>query len=280
MRIVEKYLSENKSIRLRGYLFEPQGIQTKAWTPEKRPAVLILPGGYYMYCSQREADPVAVSFVQKGYQAFILEYSCGKESEYPTPLLEVSEAVSYIKENADDFLVDTENITLAGFSAGGHLALTYGSSFFREEFQEISAKTEEQLAVSKIIAAYPVANLKALYERTKDVVDAEGKVGEMFTTYETRRDPIALLDQKMPKTFLFTTLEDKLIPASDTVEYVKKAAEQGIDIEFHLFHNGNHGLSTGDDLANYGRDYPERVGKWMDLAFSWLEEELKNSVKV
>lgn len=50
-----------------------------------------------------------------------------------------------------------------GFSAGGHLALTYGSfTHFKEEFQEISKKAEAQLKISNIIAAYPVANLEAL----------------------------------------------------------------------------------------------------------------------
>ena len=40
-----------------------------------RPAVLILPGGGYRYCSPREADPVAVQFLQAGYHVFTLIYS-------------------------------------------------------------------------------------------------------------------------------------------------------------------------------------------------------------
>ena len=33
----------------------------------KRPAVLILPGGAYQMCSDREADPVAFAFAKAGY---------------------------------------------------------------------------------------------------------------------------------------------------------------------------------------------------------------------
>ncbi|MDO5649003.1 MAG: alpha/beta hydrolase [Gallicola sp.] len=280
MRIVEKYLTEDKKVKIKGYLFEAEKdhISKKPWTPEKRPAVLILPGGYYIYCSQREGDPAALRFSQKGYQAFILEYSCGKVSDYPRPLLEVAEALSFIRENAEEFLVDTEKISLMGFSAGGHLALTYGSIYFREDFQEISGKSEVQLKISNIIAAYPVANLGALYKRAKESANEKGleneiSVGDMFVNYEERRDPIKILDKKMPRTFIFTSLEDKLIPAEDTVEYVRQAVKKGLDIEFHLFNKGNHGLSTADDLSNFGRDYPKRVGVWMDMAFSWLEEK-------
>ena len=47
-----------------------------------RPAMLILPGGGYAYCSSREADPVAMQFLQAGYNVFILYYTCrGQESQ-------------------------------------------------------------------------------------------------------------------------------------------------------------------------------------------------------
>lgn len=35
-----------------------------------RPAILILPGGGYAWCSRREADPVAMQFLQAGYNVF------------------------------------------------------------------------------------------------------------------------------------------------------------------------------------------------------------------
>src|SRR5699024_11540898 len=42
---------------------------------EGRPAVVICPGGSYMYVSDREAEPVAYEFLAKGYHVFILRYS-------------------------------------------------------------------------------------------------------------------------------------------------------------------------------------------------------------
>ena len=37
-----------------------------------RPAVLVLPGGGYWFTSDREATPVALRFLARGYAAFIL----------------------------------------------------------------------------------------------------------------------------------------------------------------------------------------------------------------
>ena len=53
---------------------------------EKRPAVLVIPGGGYAMCSDREADPVALAYAKAGYQAFILRYSVGKDATWPQPL--------------------------------------------------------------------------------------------------------------------------------------------------------------------------------------------------
>lgn len=40
-----------------------------------RAGVLVLPGGGYGMCSDREAEPVALAFVAKGYAAFVLRYT-------------------------------------------------------------------------------------------------------------------------------------------------------------------------------------------------------------
>ena len=34
---------------------------------KKRPAVLICPGGAYLFCSDREAEPIAMKFASMGY---------------------------------------------------------------------------------------------------------------------------------------------------------------------------------------------------------------------
>lgn len=274
MKIFRKYLTEDKKAVLTGYLFEKieNTGKRKPWTPEKRPAMLILPGGSYMYCSPREGEPIALTFAQEAYQTFVLEYHCGEDSDYPRPLEDVILALDYIKKNADEFSVDTKEIVLTGFSAGGHLALLYGSSFFRPEFQDLVNRKEEELEVHKIIAGYPVAYLKELQDLIVKY-DIKIDTGKMLYSDEKRRDPYELIDPRMPKTFIFTTLEDKTVPAHGTVEYVRKMVEKSCDVEFHLFNKGQHGLSTGDDLANYGRDYPKRIHKWVDLAKAWLKEE-------
>ena len=47
-----------------------------------RPCVLVIPGGGYSFLAAREGEPIAIGFLQAGYQVCILHYSVrARESE-------------------------------------------------------------------------------------------------------------------------------------------------------------------------------------------------------
>ena len=60
----------------------------------RRGGVLILPGGGYAYTSEREGEPVALRYLGKGLQAFVLSYSCAP-AVFPTALREAALAGSW-----------------------------------------------------------------------------------------------------------------------------------------------------------------------------------------
>ena len=47
----------------------------------RRPAVVICPGGGWTMLSPAEAEPVALFFLNQGYQAFVLNYTIGARPE-------------------------------------------------------------------------------------------------------------------------------------------------------------------------------------------------------
>ena len=87
-----------------------------------RPAVLVLPGGGYMFTADREAEFIALGFSAKGYHAFVLRYAVGAKAVFPTPMVDGFKALLEIRKNAEEWRVDKDKIALCGFSAGGHLA--------------------------------------------------------------------------------------------------------------------------------------------------------------
>ena len=83
---------------------------------EKRPAVIVCPGGAYLFTYDGEAEPVAMQFAARGFQSFVLRYTCCP-MPFPGALLELARAISILRENAEAWHIDTDRIFIVGFSA-------------------------------------------------------------------------------------------------------------------------------------------------------------------
>ena len=60
--------------------------------------MLICPGGGYYKVSDREAEPIAMQFLARGYHAALLRYSVSPV-RYPEALVQLADAVRYLREN-------------------------------------------------------------------------------------------------------------------------------------------------------------------------------------
>ena len=123
--------------------------------PNRRfPAVLILPGGAYQWVSPREAEPVAMRFLSRGFSCFILNYSCAP-CRFPVALRESAMAMAYIRSEADRLHIDPAKVAALGFSAGGHLCGTLGTLYDRDEVADIAPA--DRLRPDALILCYPVS---------------------------------------------------------------------------------------------------------------------------
>ena len=88
---------------------------------QKRPCIVVCPGGGYGFCSQRESEVIALPFLAEGFNAFVLTYSVYPH-HFPVQVREVAAVLELIHANADAWNCDPNRVAIIGFSAGGHLA--------------------------------------------------------------------------------------------------------------------------------------------------------------
>ena len=100
------------------------------------PCMIVCPGGAYCFCSKREAEPIGVHFLPKGFNVFIMDYSVAP-NKFPTQLREIAALIELIYENAEIWNCNTEKIAIIGFSAGGHLAAHYSNAYDCKEVREV-----------------------------------------------------------------------------------------------------------------------------------------------
>lgn len=215
---------------------------------DRRPAVIVFPGGGYKFCSDQEGEPVALNFCAAGYHAFVLRYSVNDKFTDGKPLADYEKAYEYILSRADDWRIMTDKIAVMGFSAGGHLAAC--------------AATMSRYRPAAAILGYAVT--------LRETVDAH----EMGTL-----EPCAHITPDTCPTFLFATANDVIVPIANTLEYASALNRCGVPFECHIYSQGEHGFSLGTQgLIRYGNKLCERAGNWFADCASWLKETLGGSL--
>ena len=86
----------------------------------RRPAVIICGGGGFTHIAPHEQDPVAFAFLDRGYQAFVLNYvtSATGDVSFPHPQADLAKMIATVRANADEWHVDPKRVCIVGFSAG------------------------------------------------------------------------------------------------------------------------------------------------------------------
>ena len=240
---------------------------------EKRPVILMCPGGGYEMTSDREAEPMAMQFLAMGYHVAILRYSVSPV-RYPVALQQVAESVLYLKEHADEYHIDPEKIVVQGCSAGGHLAANYGIAWNSPFLTKLMGMENdpEQLCVAGLLLCYPVitSGEKAHEESFRNLL------GEQ---YEEKKEELSLENQvtpDTPPTFLWHTATDETVPVENSLYFFQACLQQGGSAELHIYPVGGHGLSLANEetcRAN-GIGVQKECQSWIGLAQTWLEEIL------
>ncbi len=122
----------------------------------KRPVVVVCPGGGYEFVSDREAEMIAIKLNSFGYHAVVLRYSVAPDAVYPTALTELASVVAMLRKRADEWHIDTDKILVQGFSAGGHLAASYGMFWSEPFLADAAGVPVEMLKPNGMILCYPV----------------------------------------------------------------------------------------------------------------------------
>lgn len=210
----------------------------------RRPAVLVLPGGGYQMCSDREADPVAYAYLKAGYQVFILRYSVQDKSVWPNPLNDYEQAMETIRNKADEWKLYPDKIAVIGFSAGGHLAACAAAI----------SKNRPNAA----ILGYAVT----MGETVRDYCPAAPDVIEAVNT-------------KTCPCFLFATRDDSVVDIENSLQMMNALAKAGVAFESHIYAYGPHGFSTGDtSVQNADAGLCPCAKGWVSDSISWLRDML------
>jgi len=237
----------------------------------RRPMVIVVPGGGYAYCSNREAEAIALKFLAEGMHAAVLRYSCAP-SRYPVAALELAWSIQYCRKHAQEWHADPHALSVCGFSAGAHLAGTLGTLWREPLFslaleEGVSWKPDTQLLCYPVLTLGEHAHEGSRYNLLGEPDDPKNQLSlTEALSLETRVTP------ETPPTFLWHTGEDGAVPVENSLMYAAALRKNGVPFELHIFERGGHGLSTCQEITARG---PEQIQPddtaWLPLAIRFLQ---------
>ncbi len=245
----------------------PENMAEIGWEDKKHPCMLLIPGGGYRFVSRREAEPLALQLMPRGFNVFVLTYSVAPLA-FPTQIREVAAALELIHEMAEPWHCDREKIAAMGFSAGGHLTAHYCNRYDCPEVREVFPDSKP---VRACVLGYPVISADPRYSHKGSFEKLNGG------TYPNEQEQEKfscdrMVTDRTPPTFLWHCTGDKTVSVKNSLLYANALAEQAVPFQMHIYPLGKHGLGTADRLTNVEiKPEMEPVKDWLPALFKWLQ---------
>ncbi|MEH7491704.1 alpha/beta hydrolase [Neobacillus niacini] len=265
----------------------------------KRPAIIICPGGAYLSCSDREGEAVALRFAAMGYHAFVLRYSTymggefgfpdfqkelevNEKSIHPTPMREIGKAMLVLRKHADEWLIDVDKIAICGFSAGAHNCAMYSVYWDKPIIHEYFNEKPEAFKPAATILGYTLSDYLLMRSLPKSPIDHKlfeasnlALTGNKNPDEEKLKEvsPALHVSESTPPMFLWATSEDTLVPVQHTLKMATALADKDIPFEVHVYEKGPHGLSLATQATAQAKSQIyQDASRWIVEAEAWLEK--------
>jgi acetyl esterase/lipase len=194
----------------------------------------------------------------------------GRKKPFPAQLIEVARAIKQIKDHADEYGIDPEELFAVGFSAGGHLC---GSAGILWKLPEIYEAVDMPYGYNKpkgVILVYPVITARG------------GHIGSFQNLWccdeptEEQLEKASLdrfVDGDSTPAFIVHSPHDATVPVENSLLLASAYSKAGISYEMHIFPNVPHASGLGNKITARGRT--DRINaayaEWVRMAAAWAE---------
>ena len=220
---------------------------------KKHPFAVICPGGgYYMVCSFIEGVPFAKRLNEMGISVFIVYYRVKKKAHYPAPQEDLARAVREILNNSERYHLETENYSVWGSSAGGHLAASFGLEYRSRGLPKPGAE----------ILIYPVISMDKTLTHMGSHDFLLGKDASPELEERTSIDKQVTADY--PPTYIWCGDADDTVPPENTARMAKALEAAGVPYQCEVFPGVGHGVGPGTGTSAEG---------WIDHAVAFWRQQ-------
>ncbi|MBN2060774.1 MAG: alpha/beta hydrolase [Deltaproteobacteria bacterium] len=211
------------------------------------PLIFFAHGGGWISGFRKQPNNISWSkfLASKGFASASIDYRLAIRNSMDIILSDYSDALDFVKNNAEKLRIDKDNIVLMGLSAGGHLALLYASyhTFMKHE--------TEMKGIKGVSVYYSPSDLrdmfgkeqKSLFARFAIMATLKGVPDNKPGLYDYY-SPIEWISERMIPTLVVHGRKDLVVPYISSINLVSKLKSKNIPCRFLLHKKGGHGFET------------------------------------
>ncbi|MEH6586889.1 MAG: alpha/beta hydrolase [Halioglobus sp.] len=196
------------------------------------PVLFQIHGGAWMIGDKKQqALPLMYHMASKGWICVAANYRLSPSVAFPTHLLDCKKALCWIKENGEEYGMNTDFVAVTGGSAGGHLTALIGLTANRKELQPDNPATDT--SVQAAVPFYGIYDFMVRYNQhpNREVYQKflNGKV--MHETVEENPElwelasPVVQVHQDAPPFMILHGSHDSLAAVRDGQVFAEKLQE-------------------------------------------------------
>ena len=211
--------------------------------------IIACPGGSYSHLAyNHEGYDWAPFFNKQGIALVVLKYRMPKGGHKEVPFADAEEALRMVRDSADVWNINPNDVGIMGSSAGGHLAST------------MATHTSPELRPNFQILFYPVITMDKSYTHMGSHNNLLGKdaSAELEEQYSNEKQ----VTKDTPRAFIVYSDDDKTVPPANGVNYYLALNKKGVPSVLHIYPTGGHGWGIREDFL-YKSEMQNELTSWL-----------------
>lgn len=214
--------------------------------------------------------PILDHLLKKGFAVVSTDYRLFEDGVYfPDNIIDVSDALCYLKQNETSLEINIENLIVWGDSAGAALVLATALDHNKQFTGELG---EDVPPVKGVIALYPPTNFllfKFIQTWLAHLKFYEGS-REAWRELMVKCSPVTHLYDDAPPILILHGKKDPIVPFGQALHFVEHASEVGANVQLMSFPNGTHSLASflQSDNPIKEKQMMDRIDRFIDDALT------------
>src|SRR5499427_8727964 len=209
-----------------------------AGVASKRMAIIHLFGGGFFVGNKNAGYIIndAKALGARGYTSVSANYRLQSEGLWPAQIHDTKAAIRWTRANADKLGVEANRIVIAGYSAGGMLALMAAGTRGRKEFEGEGGNAGVSSEVNACIGVYPLASAQI----------ATGLFPQGQATPENiaAASPTSYITKDFAPTIFIHGTDDGTVPVQSSIDFFTKLRALGVPTTMTLIQGADHAFDN------------------------------------